>query len=285
MMSFAMRNLKVFFKDKAAVFFSFLAVIIIVALYALFLGDVWISGMQDVPAASLLINAWIMAGLLPIASLTGAMGAFGTMVQDRADGLLKDFTTSPVKRGSLVGGYTVGAFVISLVIGAVTLLIAQLYMLSGGGEWIDIGDLLSAFGVLLLTTLSNTAMLLLFASLFKSNSAYSTASMIVGMMSGFVAGVYFPVGNMPPVMQIIVACFPFSHSAALLRQILCAAPMAASFEGSAAGAEFSRVMGITLYAGDTAITPMVSIIIIVGAALLFSGASILRFSRKSKNGL
>ena len=39
MIRFAKRNLMVFFRDKSAVFFSLLSALIIVALYALFLGD------------------------------------------------------------------------------------------------------------------------------------------------------------------------------------------------------------------------------------------------------
>lgn len=48
MIGFAKRNLKLFFRDKSAVFFSLLAVFIIIGLYALFLGDVWTGGMEGV---------------------------------------------------------------------------------------------------------------------------------------------------------------------------------------------------------------------------------------------
>ena len=59
MISFSLRNLKLFFKDKAAVFFSLLAVFIIIGLYALFLGDVWTDSFSDVPGhASLWIPGW-----------------------------------------------------------------------------------------------------------------------------------------------------------------------------------------------------------------------------------
>ncbi len=42
------RNLKLFFRDKSAVFFSLLAVFIIIGLYRFFLGDAWVPrDMQD----------------------------------------------------------------------------------------------------------------------------------------------------------------------------------------------------------------------------------------------
>ena len=40
MINFTLRNLRVFFKDKTAVFFSLLAVFVIIGLYVLFLGNV-----------------------------------------------------------------------------------------------------------------------------------------------------------------------------------------------------------------------------------------------------
>lgn len=43
------RNLKIFFRDKSAVLFSLLAIFIIIALYAVFLGDVWLDdSMQNI---------------------------------------------------------------------------------------------------------------------------------------------------------------------------------------------------------------------------------------------
>ena len=83
MISFGIRNLKVFFKDKSSVFFSLLAVFIIIGLYALFLGDVWTSSMSDIAGIRFLMDSWIMAGLLAVTSVTTTMGAYGIMVQDR----------------------------------------------------------------------------------------------------------------------------------------------------------------------------------------------------------
>ena len=55
------RNLKVFFRDRSSVFFSLLAVFIIIALYAVFLGDTITGGMEDVEGIDFLMNSWIIA--------------------------------------------------------------------------------------------------------------------------------------------------------------------------------------------------------------------------------
>ncbi len=79
------RNLKLFFRDRASVFFSLLSVIIIFALYALFLGDIQVENLKNgsgqvLPGAEWLVNAWIFAGILTISIVTVSLGAYGTMV-------------------------------------------------------------------------------------------------------------------------------------------------------------------------------------------------------------
>ena len=57
MLNLMQRNLKMFFRQKSAVFFSLLGVIIIIALYLLFLGDVWRSNFGDIPGAGFLMDS------------------------------------------------------------------------------------------------------------------------------------------------------------------------------------------------------------------------------------
>ena len=59
MINLAVRNLKIFFRDKSSVFFSFLSVIIIIGLYVLFLGDVITSDMDGLPGVRFLMDSWI----------------------------------------------------------------------------------------------------------------------------------------------------------------------------------------------------------------------------------
>ena len=101
MLAFVNRNLKVFFRDKTAVFFSLLAVFIVLGLYILFLGDVWTDSFSNIKEAKELMNCWIIAGLIGVTSVTANMGAFGIMVEDKSKNKMKDFTVSPMKNFKL----------------------------------------------------------------------------------------------------------------------------------------------------------------------------------------
>ena len=285
MTGFAIRNLKVFFKDRTAVFFSLLAVFIIIGLYAFFLGDVWVSSLgESLRGTRFLMDSWIMAGLLAVTSVTTTMGAFGIMVEDKTKKIIKDFTASPIKKSSIVGGYISSAYLIGVIMCLVTVALAELYILANGGALMSFPTLLKVLGLILLATLANTSLVLFLVSFFRSNSAFATASTIIGTLIGFLTGIYLPIGNLPAGVQWVVKVFPVSHAAALLRQVMMEAPMAATFEGAPAAAvqSFEEMMGVRFWFGQTEVSPTASIVILLLTALVFYIFALLNLSRKMK---
>lgn len=284
MISFGIRNLKVFFKDKSSVFFSLLAVFIIIGMYALFLGDVWTNSMSELSGVRFLMDSWIMAGVLAVTSVTTTMGAYGIMVQDKEKKITKDFAASPVGYRNILGGYIIGAVVIGIIMSLITLVLAELYILAGGGELMSMTALFKVLGLIILGTLCNSSIILFLVSLFKSNNAFATASTIIGTLIGFLTGIYLPIGQLPESVQLVVKCFPVSHGAVLFRQVMMEAPIAESFNGAPAQAveDFKTMLGVTLKFGDTAVTPLTSLIILVATAAIFYTLALINISRKQK---
>jgi multidrug/hemolysin transport system permease protein len=284
MINFMKRNLLVFFKDKASVFFSLLSVFIIIGMYALFLGDVWTSGMTDIVGARNLMDCWIVAGLIAVTSVTTTMGAFGTMVEDKTKKIIKDIHSSPIPRVNIAGGYILSAFVIGVIMCVVALALCQLYLLSGGGTLFTGIQLLKIFGLILLSTFSNTALVLFFVSFFQSNNAFSIASTIVGTIIGFMTGIYIPIGQLPAGVQTVIKLFPPSHSALLLRQVIMEDAIKTSFAGAPAemAEGIKEMLGVTFKVGDSTVTPIVSMAILVAAGILFLILAMLNLSRKKK---
>ncbi|MFQ7077144.1 MAG: hypothetical protein ACLRSW_03970 [Christensenellaceae bacterium] len=83
MITFAKRNLLVFFKDKSSVFFSLFAVFIIIGLYALFLGDMMAEQVAGLENGRFVMDSWISAGLIAITPVTSTMGALGAIIADK----------------------------------------------------------------------------------------------------------------------------------------------------------------------------------------------------------
>ena len=285
MLSIAQRNLRLFFRDKTAVFFSLLSVLIIIGLYVLFLGDTITSGMGEAGEnARFLVDSWIMAGLLAITSMTTTMGAFGVMIDDRHLKIMKDFSASPLKRSSLVGGYITSSLMIGIIISLITLVLAELYILAYGGELLSLLNVFKVLGLIVLSVLSSCAMMFFFVSFLKTPNSFATASTVMGTLIGFLTGIYIPIGNLPEAVQFVVKIFPVSHAGALFRQVMMEEPMAEVFANAPADAvdSFREMMGVTYSFGDYQLTPLIHILILIASAALFYGLAIFNVSRKSK---
>lgn len=278
------RNLLVFFRDKASVFFSFLAVLIIIGLYALFLGDVWVSGFKELSGVRYMMDSWIMAGILAVTSVTTTMGAFGTMIEDKTKKITKDIYSAPVKRSAVSGGYVMSSYVIGVILSFAALVLAELYIVAFGGQLMDPLTLLKVVGLILFCCVVNTSIVLFIVSFFNSTNAFAAASTIIGTMMGFLTGIYLPIGKLPEGVQFVVKIFPVSHAAALFRQVMMADAIGETFAGAPEQAvtSFKEEMGVILGFGDYTVTPLVSFMILAATAVVFYALSILNMSRKKK---
>ncbi|WP_304508079.1 ABC transporter permease [Anaerotignum sp.] len=281
---FLKRNLKLFFRDRSAVFFSLLAVFIIVALYAVFLGDVWLpDSMQGLENVDFLMNSWLISGLLTVTSVTTTMGAFGVLIDDKVKKIDKDFYSSPIKKSNLTKGYLGSALLIGIIMSLVTFGVSEAYIVLNGGHCIDFSSALKTILLIFLTSTANTSLMCFIVSFFKSHHAFSTAGTVIGTLIGFLTGIYLPIGNLPESVQTVIKVFPVSHGAALFRQVLMEDPLDISFHGIETKylSEFKEYMGITYSFGDHVVSPFTSILILVGTSVIFYGLSVLNLSRKS----
>ncbi|ROR31839.1 multidrug/hemolysin transport system permease protein [Mobilisporobacter senegalensis] len=278
------RNLLIFFRDKAAVFFSLLGVFVIIGLYVLFLGDMLVKGMNDTPGARFLMDSWIMSGLLAVTPITTVLGSLGIMIEDKQRKIYKDFLASPVKRSVLAGGYIINSFIVSLILTFITLILAEIYVLMNGGELLSLEAFLKVVGLTILTVLYSSFMMFFMVSFFKSNNAFATASTVIGTLIGFLTGVYIPIGELPGSVQTVVKIFPPSHSAVLLRKIMMEEAEKISFAGAPVEAleEFRLSMGISFELGDKVLSSYASILYILIITVLFCALSIKQITYKPK---
>ena len=284
MISFVSRNLKVFFRDKTAVFFSLLAVLIVLGLYIFFLGDVWVDSFPNIKGVKNLMNCWIIAGLIGVTSVTANMGAFGTMIEDKSKNKIKDFYVSPIKKSKIVGGYIISSFIVGSMMSVVTLIISQIYLVYSGVYVLNFKELTEVFLIILMTSLSNSAMILFIVSLFSSEKAFSTASTIVGTLIGFITGIYLPISMLPDSVQIIVKLFPTSHGISILRQIFMKKQMDISFADIPTNYidEFKESMGVVYYINDKLVSNTTSIFILIASTIIFFFLAVLVLYRKKK---
>jgi multidrug/hemolysin transport system permease protein len=118
-------------------------------------------------------------------------------------------------------------------------------------------------------------------SFFKSQQAFSTASTIIGTLIGFLTGIYLPIGNLPSSVQTIIKAFPVSHAAALFRQVIMEEPLKFSFGGVDPRfvTGFKEYMGVIYNFGGSEVSPLISVLILAGTAVVFFALSVWNLSR------
>ena len=270
MLNLANRNLRIFFRQKSAVFFSLLGVIIVMGLYLLFLGDAYV-GNSTLPDMKSLMDHWLIAGIVSITSITTTMGAFEIMVIDRANKYSKDFFAAPLDRKTIVGGYVLAAFMVGLIMTFSSFLLGELYILMQGGSFLSLSALLQMLAVILLSTFMSSSFVFFLVSFFSSISAFSTASTVLGTLAGFLTGIYVPIGSLPEVAQYVIKIFPIGHAGALMRQIMMKDPSAITFAGLPPEAlhGFEEFVGVVYLFGQQRSTPLLHLSIILGSGILF----------------
>ena len=275
MKTLVIRNTKLYFRDKTNIFFSMLSVMLIIALFVLFLGTGNWGGNE-------VRDSWLMAGVLAVATITTALGAFATMVEDRTSKIAKGFYASPVKRSHITAAYIISPFIVGFIMTILTTIGFGAYLLITGQSMLSAMGLLKLLGLILLSSISGTALMCFIVSLLKSVSSYNTISTIIGTLSGFLMGIYMPIGNLPTPVQTLIMFFPPAHAAKLFRQILMEQPLADAMAYNPDLWDWDLVqqnLGVVFRIGDFEITPIMSIGFLILSGILFFVLSIFNLRR------
>ncbi|QDF64793.1 ABC transporter permease [Mycoplasma nasistruthionis] len=214
------RNLKIYFKNKSGVFFSLLGVIVIFALFVLFIGNavkdrLHVIGNVD---TNNLLNYWMLSGMLSSVPLTSCLGAYAVMVSDKENKQLKDLYVAPVSKSVIMTSYLLTGIIVSVIMSLCVLVFGQSYVLIKGGSLINWQNGLLVVAVILLTCFMSNAIVCFVILFIKNNNAFTTISIIIGTLVGFLVGAYVSIGTLPSAVQWVIKAFPNAYSAGLFRQ-------------------------------------------------------------------
>ena len=219
------RNRKLFFKDRGMLFSAMITPGILIVLYATFLAKVYkdsfLSATKDwVTISDKLVNgtvaAQLAAALLAVSCVTVTFCVNLTMVQDRANGIRKDFNVSPVSRRTIYLGYFLSTVVNSLMVNGIALVLCLGYI--GKMGWY-----MSATDVL--WVILDELLLVLFGSTISSIISYplttqgqlSAVGTIVSAGYGFICGAYMPISNFGSGLQKVLSYLPGTYGTSLLK--------------------------------------------------------------------
>lgn len=276
------RNMMLYFRNRSMVIYSFLSVIIIIILYAMFLGNTILENQGDYEKITELTKTWIMSGLIAVTTITTALISAQVMIIDRTKKTYQDFAVAPIKRVYLVGGYAVSTIFISFLMTVFTYVAAQIYLKLSGIPLVSVPDMLAMLGLIALSSISVSFTIFFVVCMIRSIQVYSVISSIISTIVGFLTGILIPMGNMPEFLRMIVIIFPFSHPALLYRNIMLDDLVKEVFQGAPESVvlKFEKDMGMVYCIGDWELKPYMSIIYLFVVAIVMFLLSIKQISKK-----
>ncbi|WP_107838251.1 ABC transporter permease [Metasolibacillus meyeri] len=282
------RNNKVFRRDKTAVFFSLLSVIIVIGLYALFLQKMQIDSLKQTTEATpeliTMVNEWFVAGLLSMIAVSTTLAAFGIAIKDMESKATADFLTAPISRATIQMSYVLNAVIIGFIFTFIAFIICEIFIVITGGTLLSFSSSLKVIGLLTLSVLLASIMNVFFILLANTQNSFATLSTIVGTLLGFLCGVYVPVGVLPSFAQNIVMYFPVSHTTLLLRNAFMENSLSQVFADAPTEAieQYKLIYGITYKLHGNMLSHATSYIFILCTIVILAVLAISIFKRKHR---
>ena len=232
-LGFIKRNVLLFFKDWQSILFSLLTSIIVLVLYLLFLKGTFVSAIQSAmeqyPGLASMVpqkdidmfaNLFLLSGILGSAMISVPFSCITVVVKDRANKVDYDILATPLKRGQIIFAYFVSAVLSSTLLTGIILAIGLVGISLQGDTHLNGIQLVKAFAVVALGSISASAIFMIVVLFFKTVSACEAFFGILSAASGFVIGAYIPISQFSNGVQTVCNLFPASQITIMLRNIL-----------------------------------------------------------------
>lgn len=219
------RNIKLFFKDKGMFFTSLITPLILLLLYATFLANVYKSSFtanlpQGVTLPDKVMNGLVggqlVSSLLAVSCITVAFCSNFLMVQDKANGTIKDFRISPVTASKLSLSYYIATIFSTLLVCYVAMAISLIYI-AIIGWYLSFVDVLFLTLDVFLLVLFGTALSSIVNYFLSSQGQISAVGSIVSSCYGFICGAYMPISSFSKGLQHVISFLPGTYGTSLLR--------------------------------------------------------------------
>ena len=219
------RNVKLFFKDKGMFFTSLITPAILLILYVTFLGNVYRDNFtSNLPAAlnlsermiEGLVGGQLISSILAVSCVTVAFCSNFLMVQDKANGTIKDLRISPVKSAALSLSYYMATLISTLIICFAALGICLAYV-AIVGWYMSLADVCFLFLDIVLLVLFGTALSSIINFFLSTLGQISAVGTIISAGYGFICGAYMPISSFGEGLQKFISFLPGTYGTSLVR--------------------------------------------------------------------
>lgn len=219
------RNVKLFFKDKGMFFTALITPMILLVLYATFLGNVY----EDSFTANLpegirladkvvngLVGGQLISSILAVSCITVAFCSNFLMVQDKANGTVKDLRIAPVKSSVLSLSYYIATLISTMLICLIAMGGCLLYI-ACVGWYMSLADVLYLLLDVVMLVFFGTALSSVINFFLSTQGQISAVGSIISAGYGFICGAYMPISSFSEGLQKVIAFLPGTYGTSLTR--------------------------------------------------------------------
>ncbi|MBQ8393069.1 MAG: ABC transporter permease [Clostridia bacterium] len=286
------RNIKLFFKDKGMFFTALVTPAILLVLYATFLSNVYrdsfvmnfpqgVSIPEDIIDG--LVGGQLISSLLAVSCITVAFCSNFLMVQDRANGTIKDLRISPVSSYVLSLSYYIATLVSTLLICLTATAICLGYV-AIIGWYMSVADVFLLLLDVIVLVFFGTALSSFINFFLSTQGQISAVGTIISAGYGFICGAYMPISSFGDGLKNVISFLPGTYGTSLFRNHAMGGALEELRE---TGIPDTVVEGLrdavdcNIYFFDTKVEPYVMYLILISSiALLVGGYILLNIFRK-----
>ena len=219
------RNVKLFFKDKGMFFTALITPVILLVLYTTFLGSVYrdaftsnLPNAISIPEGLIdsLVGSQLISSILAVSCVTVAFCSNFLMVNDKANGTIKDIRISPIKSSTLSITYYLATIISTLIICLTATVICLVYIATVG-FYMSAADVILFITDVILLVLFGTALSSIINLFLSSQGQISAVGTIVSSGYGFICGAYMPISSFNEGLQAIISFLPGTYGTVLIR--------------------------------------------------------------------
>lgn len=164
-----------------------------------------------------IMDFWMLAGILGISAITISIQTNNLLVNDKENGVNRDFIASPVNSKVLISSYFLFNFIVTFMLCFAFFIVCLIYLAIAGEFILSFLDVLMIVGMLALACILSTLLTIFICAFLKHEATLASIIAVFSSAVGFLVGAYMPFGLFPDWLQGVCCFIPGTSNVGLLR--------------------------------------------------------------------
>ena len=219
------RHLRIYFSSWTNIFFTLFSNLISIAVYLLFLFNNSVSSIREYAPidqadnVSILMLLFLISGQIMVMVISASLANTDIIIKD-TQYTGSDMSVWPISKTKIMISYIIQTVIITAAFSLITLVVGLSYIYISYNYYLPISIITQVVGIIIISSIFASLIAVLLTSMMKNARSYGSFSTIINTLSGFLLGIYVPLGVLPNFVQKIVLVNPYFNYMYLFRNVM-----------------------------------------------------------------